>query len=113
MSMGKFNIKVNERLKTVESSVEGVISVSEAQNFIKEYNKIISGILANEYILKFDCTKLSVSPKESQEKLTECFKLYKDSNFKKVIFNVGSNSILKMQLKRLAQTIDFKNYEIN
>lgn len=109
--MGQFSFHNNASLKTLEVTVEGVMSVPEAVSFISQYKKNIAAVQADQYELSFDCTKLGVSSKESTEKLDECFKMYKQANFKKIVFKVGNSPILKMQLSRLAKTVDLKNYE--
>lgn len=110
--MGKFSIHANPAAKTLESKVEGVMSVQDAVNFIAQYKHAAAAIPTTQYSLIFDCTKLGVSPKESQEKLMECFALYKQANFKETLFLVGNNSILKMQLSRMAQSAHLERYQI-
>ncbi|MNV61571.1 hypothetical protein D3C71_1540830 [compost metagenome] len=59
-----------------------------------------------------DCTGLNVSSPDVLPMLEQCFILYKDSGFKKVIFTIKSNPILKMQLARVARSTKLENYEI-
>lgn len=110
--MGNFTFNNNSIKKTLEITVEGMMSISDATNFISSYKRQASAIPTNQYTLNFDCTKLGVSTKEATEKLNECFKLYKDSNFKKVTFVVGNNPILKMQLHRMATSVGLNNCDI-
>ena len=110
--MGKFNIRVNVMTKVVESSVEGVMSVEDAANFILQYQKAVCKIPTFEYTLFFDCRKLEISPPESQKKLEECFKLYEQANFKEVVFKAGDNSVLKMQLSRIAKNSKLNHYKV-
>lgn len=110
--MGKFSIYNNIATKTLECKVEGVITVQEAVSFIDQFRYSITTISPSQYILSFDCTQLSVSTKDSQEKLEECFKLYKEANFKQIVCQVGKNSILKMQLTRMANTVHLDNFSV-
>lgn len=110
--MGNFNIHVNAMTKVVESSVEGVMSVQDAANFILQYQKAVCRIPTSEYTLFFDCRKLEISPPESQKKLEECFELYENAGFKEIVFKAGSNSVLKMQLSRIAKSSKLNRYKV-
>lgn len=111
-NMGNFNIHVNVMTKVVESSVEGIMSVEDAANFILQYQKAVCRIPTSEYTLFFDCRKLEISPPESQKKLEECFELYKQSDFKKIVFKAGDNSVLKTQLSRIAEDSKLNRYKV-
>lgn len=110
--MGQFSFNNGTSTKTLKIKVEGLMSVTDANNFIAQYKKNLSIINPSHYTLEFDCTDLAVSTKESVEKLENCFKLYKQSNFSKVIFKTGGNSILKIQLNRIAKNTGLASYQI-
>lgn len=110
--MGNFMIRVNFMTKVLESSVEGVMSVQDAANFILQYQKAICKIPTSEYTLFFDCTKLQLSPQESQKKLEECFAMYQKADFREIIFNIGNDSILKEQISHIAQDCQLSRYKI-
>lgn len=111
--MGKFSFLNNTSDKIIEIKVEGMMSLSDANNFIEHYKNNISKIQPTQYILEFDCKELGVSTKDSAVKLNECFQLYKQDKFKKVVFNVGNNQLLKMQLTKMASSVNLSNYEFN
>lgn len=110
--MGSYKIDVNSTTKVIESKIEGVMSVQDASGFIIKYKQVTASIPLSQYTLIFDCTGLGVSPKESQEKLFECFQLYKKANFKHIVFNTGNNSILKIQLNRMLKAAELNNCEV-
>lgn len=109
--MGQFSFNSNAVQKIISIKISGSMSVSDGMNFISQYRKIVYAITPSQYTLEFDCKDLQVSTKDSVEKLEECFKLYKQDNFKKVVFKAGDNAILKMQLNRIGKTAGLSNYE--
>lgn len=109
--MGQFSFNNNVGQKIFNIKINGAMSVTDGMNFISQYKKNTGAITPSDYTLEFECEHLQVSTKDSAEKLEECFKMYKQSNFKKIVFKVGSNSILKMQLNRIGKTIGLSNYE--
>lgn len=111
--MGKFHIDTNAMTKTLACTVEGNMTVQDADAFINQYHRVVATITPSQYILTFDCTKLGVSTKESQERLATCFQLYKQAHFKQIIFHTGNNSILKMQFTRLAHGANLDNFKID
>lgn len=110
--MGTFKFNNNISTKTLSATLEGVFSVEEAVNFMVKFKQTVAVLKTNQYNFILDCEKVGVGTKESVEKLGECFALYKQYNFKHITFEVRTNSILKMQLSRLARTISLTNFDI-
>lgn len=111
--MGSFNIQNNVSTKTLVCIVEGNMTVQDAATFMNQYNHAVASISPSQYTLTLDCTKLKVSSKESQEKLAACFQMYKQSHFKQIVFHTGNNSILMMQLTRLAHATKLENFKVD
>lgn len=110
--MGAFNFKTNKAGKKFDIAVSGTFSEQDAVAFITQYNKETSAFAPKEYDIELDCTELNVSSQDVLPMLEQCYKLYIESGFKKVIFKIAKNVVLKMQLGRVARTTGLKNYEI-
>lgn len=95
------NINVNNIKKVVNISVAGRVSMEEAQAFINDYQVKINAINASQYTLEVDCSDMQVLTPDMTDNLTSVMQMYKASGFKKVIYQVKSNVLLKMQLSRL------------
>jgi hypothetical protein len=109
--MGRFNIRVLEASKTMTVKVEGIFSPEDGKASIEAYHQYVSEIHAPDYTLDLDCRKLGVSAPESLPHLSHCFELYKDDNFRNIIFRIEENPILKMQLASLARSAGLAHYE--
>ncbi|MBW7573820.1 hypothetical protein [Caproiciproducens faecalis] len=99
------NYKITTGSQTIDIIVEGLFTSNDAQAYLKDFNKAVSGIVPSNFKLVLDCTKLSVSPVEMQQMLKGCLELYKELNFKSVILKSGSNAVLKMQMQRLSSSV--------
>lgn len=110
--MGTFNLRTDKAAQSLQVSVGGTFSNDDAGRFINEYNSTIATFDPKQYEIVLDCTGLNVSSPDVLPMLEQCFILYKDSGFKKVIFTIKSNPILKMQLARVARSTKLENYEI-
>lgn len=110
--MGEFNVQLDQANKVVKASVEGSFSPEEGAASIEAYKKAISGISVPEYVIEIDCTKLNVSKPETLPLLEGCFQLYKNDGFNKVVLHIAKNPILKMQLSRVARTVQLTSYDI-
>lgn len=97
------NIQVNSIKKVVNVRVAGRISMEEAKAFINDYKVKTSAINPSAYTLEVDCSDMEVLTPDMTENLTGVMKMYKASGFKKVIYQVKSNPILKVQLTRLVR----------
>ncbi|MFJ8528410.1 hypothetical protein [Bacillus sp. NPDC094106] len=110
--MGNYKLQANRAQKVFHVSVEGMMSNQDGANFITDYKRNIAGFNPKEYTIELDCTKLNVTSADVLPMLEECYKLYIADGFQKVIFVVSNNTILKMQLNRVARNTGLANYEI-
>lgn len=108
----KYTIKVNSSKKTVAMRVSGSLTPEDAENFVRDYHKSMNTIDPTTYNLEFDCTTMKVVSREMVPMLEDCYKLYKESGFNKVIFQIKENAMLSMQLKRLARNTGLTNVEV-
>jgi len=106
------NYKITTGNQTLDIIVEGLFTPSNAQAYLIDFNKAVSGINPPEFKLILDCTGLSVSPVEMQQMLKGCLELYKELKFKSVVFKAGTNAILKMQMQRLSSSVGLNNISI-
>ncbi|ANS73584.1 hypothetical protein AWM70_02480 [Paenibacillus yonginensis] len=109
--MGSFSIELLKAAKTMKVRVEGVFSPEDGKASIEAYHRYISEIHVPDYVIDLDCRGLEVSAPESLPHLGHCFELYKKDGFKKIIFRISGNPILKMQLSSVARTSNLTNFE--
>ncbi|WP_151737385.1 hypothetical protein [Paenibacillus tengchongensis] len=110
--MGSFKFATDTTAKVLNVQVEGTMSEEDAIRFITEYNETVSKFQPTEYEIDLDCTQLNVSSPDVLPMLEQCYLLYQQSGFKKVIFTIEKSPVLKMQLSRVARTTKLENYEI-
>ncbi|MNI67107.1 hypothetical protein D3C73_1227180 [compost metagenome] len=110
--MGSFKFATNTAESTLYVQVEGTMSEEDAGSFIKEYNQTVSKFDPTQYEIALDCTNLNVSSPDVLPMLEQCYLLYQQSGFKKVIFTIAKSPVLKMQLSRVARSTKLENYEI-
>lgn len=101
--MKKATIHVNEASKIVNMSVAGQMTMEDAKHFVEEYVAKIGPINGPDYDLFVDCTEMKLLSQELSDNLTEVMKMYKETGFKKVIYTIKENVVLKMQLARVAR----------
>ncbi|ASV68686.1 hypothetical protein MKX67_17400 [Cytobacillus sp. FSL W7-1323] len=101
--MKKATIHVNEASKIVNMSVAGQMTMEDAKLFVEEYVAKIGPINGPDYDLFVDCTEMKLLSQELSDNLTEVMKMYKETGFKKVIYTIKENVVLKMQLARVAR----------
>lgn len=102
MSVGT-NINVNNIRKIFNISVAGRITAKEEQEFLNDYKAKTKAINSADYTLDVDCSEMKVVTPDMTENLTQVMKMYKATGFKKVVYQVKSNALLKLQLARLAR----------
>ncbi|SDO01420.1 hypothetical protein [Acetanaerobacterium elongatum] len=105
--MGSFKFATSAQ--TIDATVEGTFTPSDAEAFLAEYKKVVSKVNPAQTTLNITTTNLAVSSKEMQEILKGCIELYKSTGFKKVVMICGDNVIVKMQLQRLAKEANFNS----
>lgn len=96
-------INVDNTQKVVHIIVAGKVTEQEAREFDNEYKTKIGAINPSLYTLEADCSAMQVLTPEMTERLTGVMKMYKAAGFKKIIYQVKSNPILKMQLSRVSR----------
>ncbi|ETT85350.1 hypothetical protein BK130_16555 [Viridibacillus sp. FSL H8-0123] len=65
-----------------------------------DYNRNVASINCSNYILRLDCKDLAVVTPELVPALEDCYNLYKQSEFKKVVFEINNSVVVKKQLSR-------------
>ncbi|MEK4060861.1 MULTISPECIES: hypothetical protein [Paenibacillus] len=110
--MGSFKFATNTKEHKLDVQVEGTMSEEDAGRFIQEYNQTVSKFDPAEYEIVLDCTALNVSSPDVLPMLEQCYILYQQSGFKKVVFTIAKSPVLKMQLSRVARSTKLANYEI-
>lgn len=111
MDKGSYKISVNNIKKELEMQIVGNFTPEQADRFIKDYNRNVSSINCSDFILRLDCKDLSVVTPELVPALEDCYNLYKQSGFKKVVFEVNNSVVVKMQLSRITRKVGLNNAE--
>jgi hypothetical protein len=106
------NVTVNRIKKTIEVVVKGKMTPEKHQEFVADYQKKVASVTAKEFTLKVDCTDMQLVHKEMVPALESVYGMYKESGFNKVVFEIKENTILKMQLGRLARGTGLTNAEV-
>jgi hypothetical protein len=110
--MGSYNFKLDSSKKVLNVKVEGRFGEQDGMKFINDYNNEIKKFNPNDYNIDLDCTELAVSSQDVLPLLENCYNLYQQTGFNKIIFTIKNNITLKMQLNRIANKTGLKNYEI-
>ncbi|WOC33148.1 MULTISPECIES: hypothetical protein [Caproicibacterium] len=93
--------------------VSGHMDEATAAKFFQEYKQTISTIAPAQTILEIDAKELSIVTSDMQESLKSCLALYQKTGFKQIIMHMDkSNSILSMQVKRIAAAAGLSNFSI-
>lgn len=112
MSVSTYKITKNISAKKVEVTVGEQMSIPEAQRFATEFQHTAASVDASNFELDVDCTGMKVLNQEMAEALEAAMGLYLQAGFKKVIFVVQNNTILKMQLSRIARKAGLTNADV-
>ncbi|MBP1915118.1 hypothetical protein [Lederbergia galactosidilytica] len=104
-------MNLNLEKKEMNIEIVGNFTPEQAQQFIQDYNNNVNSIHASDFNLVLDCRDLNVVTKELIPALQDCYKLYQSTGFNKVIFEIGTSSIVKMQLNRIAREVGLTNVE--
>lgn len=108
----KYLLTVNSAQKTMSLQIlVPSFTPADAQAFVADFNRKVQSITASEFTFNLDCTEMTVVTPQMVPELEACYKLYKEAGFKKVIFKVKNNVILKMQLGRLARGVGLSQVE--
>lgn len=112
MTVTTYKIQVEAPLKKVVVAVGAHMTIAEAERFATEFQRTVTSIDASTYTLEVDCTSMKVLNTELTERLTGAMGLYKEAGFKKTEFIVNNDTILKMQLSRVARNAGLTNAEV-
>lgn len=113
MSQKAFSIEINESTKTMEMMVSGTFTAQDYEGFVNDYVAKTSSIDASQYALEVDCRTMDLLTPGEVDKLQGSFTRYKESGFTKVSFIVTeAQSIIKMQLGRVARMAGLSNNEV-
>ncbi|RPJ95243.1 hypothetical protein CW357_11560 [Rummeliibacillus sp. TYF005] len=109
---GTYTMSLNQLKKEMNIKIIGNFTPEQAKRFMDDYNKNVNSINAADFNLVLDCLELAIVTPELVPALEDCYKLYKSSNFNKVIFEISNKPIVKMQLNRIAKKVGLDNAEI-
>lgn len=113
MTQAPYSIHTNQTAKKVDMKVSGTFTPQDYQNFVRDYAKMASSIDAKTFTLEVDCRGMDLLATEEVEKLKGSFTSYKETGFQKVVFIISSaQTIIKMQLSRVARQAGLDNHEI-
>lgn len=110
--MKGYTMNIDKAKKTFSITLEGNFSESDIENYIQDFKKNLGSINPPEYELNFEASAFKVLPQDLVPMLKNCFEMYKQSNFKKININIGSNAVVKMQVRRVINSIGISNFEI-
>jgi hypothetical protein len=110
--MGSYNFKLDSSKKVLNVKVEGRFDEQDGMKFIGDYNNEVKKFKPSDYNIDLDCTELAVTSQDVLPLLENCYNLYQQTGFKKIIFTIKNNITLKMQLNRIATKTGLNNYEI-
>jgi hypothetical protein len=112
MKAGSYTINVNPIKKVVDMVIVGTWTPKQVEDFVRDYQRKVSSIDAKLFDLKVDCTDMDVITQDMIPRLENSFRMYKETGFKKVIFTIKKNPIIKMQLNRVARNTGLTNSEV-
>ncbi|NGZ74337.1 hypothetical protein [Saccharibacillus alkalitolerans] len=108
-----YSIQTNQAAKKVDMKVSGTFTPQDYQNFVRDYAKMASSIDAKTFTLEVDCRDMDLLGTDEVEKLKGSFTSYKETGFQKVVFIISpAQTIIKMQLGRVARESGLSNHEI-
>lgn len=108
----KSELKLDKVSKILFAKVQGAFKPEDANDFVMAYTQNVAGINPKEYELHFDSTLLRVSTQDMVPMLSACFEMYKKDDFRKIVFDCGTNSTLKLQINRVSKNVGLQNYEL-
>ncbi|MBP1737485.1 MAG: hypothetical protein H6Q60_1366 [Oscillospiraceae bacterium] len=100
--MGKY--QVSSTSNSLKAVVEGAFTPADAAGYVDAFKKEVAKINPKTCKLTVDASNLAISGADMAEVLKNILKLYSDTGFHKVEFLAGSNTVLKMQLRRLSNS---------
>lgn len=105
-------LTLDKKNKILLAVLKGFFRPDDANYFVEEYNKNLKEIDAKEYEFYFNLKDMKVSSQDMLPMLSACFEMYKRDNFKKVVFDCGGTTTLKLQIHRVAEQVGLASYEV-
>lgn len=96
-----YKIDVNSSKKLVSLVAEGMFTLDEAKNCMKDYESKLKMINVKEYVFLVDARKQSTSTPEVGEVLVNALKKYLETPFRKRYYVKLDSVIAMSQIKRL------------
>ena len=112
MTVDTYKITKNVLAKKIEIMAGEKVTVEEAERFAAEFQRTAASVDAASFELHVDCTSMKVVNPTLGEKLTGAMQMYRQAGFKKVVFLIQNDPVLKMQLSRIARTAGLTNAEV-
>lgn len=109
---GRYEMSLNTSKREGRMTIIGKWNDDDVQAFFKDYQATYGSINGKDYTLIFDCTNMNVVSPDMMGGLEACMKLYTETGFKKVIFEVLDNPLFKRQLERAAKKGNVPNFEV-
>lgn len=111
-STGSYSMSIDKIKKEMNVTILGNFTPEQALTFINEYNAKVATVTPSDYTLRLDCLDLKVVTPDLIPALEDCYTLYNQSGFSKVLFEIKNNPIVKMQLNRIMRKVGLNNAEI-
>lgn len=110
--MNTYKIDKNIAAKNVRIFVGDKMTVTEAENFMRDFKQTVASIKASDFELIIDSVKMNVLTQELTDKLTQTMSIYKQAGFKKIIIEIQNNAVLKMQVSRVMRQAGLTDAEV-
>lgn len=94
---------VNKINKVVILTFSRILAITDVNRCINEYKMKVEPICKPEFVLIVNFTEMKVLTLELCENLNTILKVFKETGFKKIIFEIRNDKILKAQLTRAVQ----------
>lgn len=88
------------------------MTAAEADQFEKEFGAVLASINPADFTLEIDSMYMRVLTPEMAARLEGTMAFYKQAGFKKILIKLDNNSVLKMQVNRVARQAGLTNVEV-
>ena len=89
----------------MEIVVGDQMTTADAKGFAQEYSTNVASLTPAQYVLEINCKGMKVLSQEMAQLLEKAIMMYKQTGFKKVVFLMPNETILKMQISRLCRKV--------
>lgn len=102
-------LTLNQAKKTITfKMLVAYFEPEDAESFVSEYHQKVNSVIAADYTMVLDCREMKVVKPDMVPALSFCMNLYKESGFKRVVFEVNGKAVLRLQLRRLTKNEGLK-----